>query len=249
MILGPDGNKMSKSKGNTVSPEEYIEKYGADVFRMYIMFGFDYRQGGPWDEKGIESMVKYFSRVERLIEKYNKIKNIDSNKEVGNKEKELLRYKNQTIKTMGNDINDFRFNTAIARNMELFNKISDYIRQENINIEVLTNVVEIFVTLLAPLAPHFAEELWQKLGHTDFVYNEKWPEIVESEMNGGTKDIPVQVNGKLKLCVTVNAEESPEEILEKIKADKKVIEILENNDVVKEIYVPGKIYNIVVKNK
>ena len=249
MILGPDGNKMSKSKGNTVSPEEYIEKYGADVFRMYIMFGFDYRQGGPWDEKGIESMVKYFSRVERLIEKYNKIKNIDSNKEVGNKEKELLRYKNQTIKTMGNDINDFRFNTAIARNMELFNKISDYIRQENINIEVLTNVVEIFVTLLAPLAPHFAEELWQKLGHTDFVYNEKWPEIVESEMNGGTKDIPVQVNGKLKLCVTVNAEESPEEILEKIKADKKVTEILENNDVVKEIYVPGKIYNIVVKNK
>ena len=249
MILGPDGNKMSKSKGNTVSPEEYIEKYGADVFRMYIMFGFDYRQGGPWDEKGIESMVKYFSRVERLIEKYNKIKNIDSNKEVGNKEKELLRYKNQTIKTMENDINDFRFNTAIARNMELFNKISDYIRQENINIEVLTNVVEIFVTLLAPLAPHFAEELWQKLGHTDFVYNEKWPEIVESEMNGGTKDIPVQVNGKLKLCVTVNAEESPEEILEKIKADKKVIEILENNDVVKEIYVPGKIYNIVVKNK
>ena len=249
MILGPDGNKMSKSKGNTVSPEEYIEKYGADVFRMYIMFGFDYRQGGPWDEKGIESMVKYFSRVERLIEKYNEIKNIDSNKEVGNKEKELLRYKNQTIKTMGNDINDFRFNTAIARNMELFNKISDYIRQENINIEVLTNVVEIFVTILAPLAPHFAEELWQKLGHTDFVYNEKWPEIVEAEMNGGTKDIPVQVNGKLKLCVTVNAEESPEEILEKIKADKKVIEILENNDVIKEIYVPGKIYNIVVKNK
>ena len=249
MILGPDGNKMSKSKGNTVSPEEYIEKYGADVFRMYIMFGFDYRQGGPWDEKGIESMVKYFSRVERLIEKYNEIKNIDSNKEVGNKEKELLRYKNQTIKTMGNDINDFRFNTAIARNMELFNKISDYIRQENINIEVLTNVVEIFVTILAPLAPHFAEELWQKLGHTDFVYNEKWPEIVEAEMNGGTKDIPVQVNGKLKLCVTVNAEESPEEILEKIKADKKVTEILENNDVVKEIYVPGKIYNIVVKNK
>ena len=216
---------------------------------MYIMFGFDYRQGGPWDEKGIESMVKYFSRVERLIEKYNELKEITSNNEIGTKEKELLRCKNQTIKAMGDDINDFRFNTAIARSMELFNKISDYIREEKINVEVLKNVVEIFITLISPLAPHFAEELWQKTGHTDFVYNEKWPEIVESEMNGGTKDIPVQINGKLKLCVTVDAEDSAEEVLKKIKADAKVIELLEKNEVVKEIYVPCKIYNIVVKNK
>ena len=247
MILGPDGNKMSKSKGNTVSPEEYIEKYGSDVFRMYIMFGFEYRQGGPWNEKGIESMVKYFSRIERLIEKYNELKNIQNSKEIGSKEKELLRWKNQTIKAMGNDINDYRFNTAIARSMELSNKIGDYIRDENINIDVLQNVIEIFITLLSPLAPHFTQELWEKIGKEGFVYNEKWPEIVESEMNGGTKKIPVQVNGKLKLCVIVNADDSEDVILEKVKDDKQVQDIFEKNEVVKEIYVPGKIFNIVVK--
>ncbi len=249
MILGPDGNKMSKSKGNTVSPEEYIEKYGADIFRMYIMFGFDYRQGGPWDEKGIESMVKYFSRIERLIEKVKELREADSKNSIEMKEKELLRIKNQTIKSMGEDIDDFRFNTAIARNMELFNKISEYIREGEINIEVLEKTLEIFITLLAPLAPHFAEEQWEKLGKEGFVYNQKWPEIIESEMNGGTKDIPIQVNGKLKFCVTVDAEASADEILETIKNSTKVIDILNKYEVIKEIYVPSKIYNIVVKGE
>ena len=247
MILGPDGNKMSKSKGNTVSPEEYIEKYDADVFRMYIMFGFEYRQGGPWDEKGIESMVKYFSKIERLIEKVNELKEKSSYNEVGTKEKELLRWKNQTIRAMENDINDFRFNTAIARSMELLNKTSEYIRDGKINIEVLQDVINTYITLLAPLAPHFAEELWQKIGHTDFVYNQQWPIIVESEMNGGTKEVPVQVNGKLKFCITVDADDTSENILKKIKSDFRVLEILEKNEIVKEIYVPNKIFNIVVK--
>ena len=248
MILGPDGNKMSKSKGNTVSPEEYIEKYGADIFRMYIMFGFDYRQGGPWDEKGIESMVKYFSRIERLIEKYNELKQKNSKNEIGLKEKELLRLKNQTIKSMQEDINDFRFNTAIARSMELSNKIGEYVRQEDkINIKVLENTIETFITLLAPLAPHFAEEQWEKIGKTDFVYNQNWPKINESEMSGGTKEIPVQINGKLKFCITVDSNEEPEKILEIIKSSDKVKEIFESNEVIKEIYVPGRIFNLVVK--
>ena len=248
MILGPDGNKMSKSKGNTVSPEEYIEKYGADIFRMYIMFGFDYRQGGPWDEKGIESMVKYFGRIERLISLVDEIKEKPANNNIGIKEKELLRLKNQTIKSMTEDIQDFKFNTAIARSMELFNKISDYVRENEINAKVACDTIEILITLLAPLAPHFAEEQWEKLGKAGFVYEEKWPTIIESEMNGGTKQIPIQVNGKLKLCVTVEADLNPDEILKQIKNTPQVIELLEKNEVVKEIYVPGKIYNIVVKN-
>ena len=247
LILGPDGNKMSKSKGNTVSPEEYIEKYGADVFRMYIMFGFDFRQGGPWDEKGIEAMTKYFTRIERLIDATNELLKTESKHEIGAKEKELLRFKNQTIKAMGEDINDFRFNTAIARSMELSNKLNDYIKEKNINKNVLKDTVEVLIKLLAPLAPHFAEEQWEKLGKTDFVYEQQWPKIIESEMNGGTKEIPVQVNGKLKLCVTVNADSSSEEILGTIKSDEVVKKLLENNEVIKEIYVPGKIYNLVVK--
>ena len=247
MILGPDGNKMSKSKGNTVSPEEYIEKYGADVFRMYIMFGFDYRQGGPWDEKGIESMVKYFSRIERLIQTVQDLKNRATTSEIRKQEKDLLRSKNQTIKAMTADIDDFRFNTAIARSMELFNKINEYLREEQINLEVVSNTIEIYIQLLTPLAPHFAEEQWEELGKKDFAFNQKWPEIIESEMNGGTKKIPVQVNGKLKTCIEVEADLGADEILSEIKQNSQVIDILNNNEVVKEIYVPGKIYNIVVK--
>ena len=247
MILGPDGNKMSKSKGNTVSPEEYINKYGSDIFRMYIMFGFDYRQGGPWNEKGIESMVKYFSRLERLVNTICELKKNPNETTIGPKEKDILRFKNQTIKAMTDDIDDFRFNTAIARSMELFNKTSDYIREDNFNSKIAIDIVETLIKLLAPLAPHFAEEEWEILGKEGFVYNQEWPSIVESEMNGGSKEVPVQVNGKLKFCVTVDADDSHDEILRKIKENEQVKEILEKDNVVKEIYVPGKIFNIVVK--
>ena len=250
MILGPDGNKMSKSKGNTVSPDEYIDQYGADVFRMYLMFGFDYRKGGPWDDKGIDAMSKYFSRIERLIETItSELKDIAENDEIGLKEKELLRVKNQTIKSMTEDIEDFRFNTAIARNMELLNSINTYIRDnDKINKNLLMEVVEGFVRLLSPLAPHFAEELWEELGKTQSVYKEKWPKVNEAQLTGGIKEIPVQVNGKLKMCVSVDADATPEEILTAIKSNAKVKELLDKYDVKKEIYVPGRIYNLVVKN-
>ena len=250
MILGPDGNKMSKSKGNTVSPDEYIDQYGADVFRMYLMFGFDYRKGGPWDDKGIDAMSKYFSRIERLVETVtNELKDIPSNGEIGLKEKELLRVKNQTIKAMTEDIEDFRFNTAIARNMELLNSINSYIRDnEKMNKKLLIEVVEDFVRLLSPLAPHFAEELWEELGKTQSVYKEDWPKVNEAQLTGGIKEIPVQVNGKLKMCVSVDADATPEEILTTIKSDSKVKELFSKYDIQKEIYVPGRIYNLVVKN-
>ena len=250
MILGPDGNKMSKSKGNTVSPDEYIDQYGADVFRMYLMFGFDYRKGGPWDDKGIDAMSKYFSRIERLVETVtNELKDILSNDEIGLKEKELLRVKNQTIKAMTEDIEDFRFNTAIARNMELLNNINSYIRDnEKINKKILIEVVEDFVRLLSPLAPHFAEELWEELGKTQSVYKEEWPKVNEKQLTGGIKEIPVQVNGKLKMCISVDADATPEEILTAIKSDSKVKELFSKYDVQKEIYVPGRIYNLVIKN-
>ena len=250
MILGPDGNKMSKSKGNTVSPDEYIDQYGADVFRMYLMFGFDYRKGGPWDDKGIDAMSKYFSRIERLIETITtELKDIAENDEFGLKEKELLRVKNQTIKSMTEDIEDFRFNTAIARNMELLNSINTYIRDnEKINKNILIEVVEDFVRLLSPLAPHFAEEIWEELGKKQSVYKEEWPKVNEAQITGGIKEIPVQVNGKLKMCVSVDADATPEEILTAIKSNAKVKELLDKYDVKKEIYVPGRIYNLVVKN-
>ncbi len=247
MILGPDGNKMSKSKGNTVSPDEYVEKYGSDTFRMYLMFGFEYRQGGPWNEKGLESIVRYFTRIERLVETVLEYKDKNSNAEISSKEKELLRVKNQTIKAMEEDINDFQFNTAIARSMELLNKINEYLREnDKVNEKILIDTVETYIKLLAPLAPHFTEEQWEKLGKTESIHKQSWPKINEKEMNGGTKKIPIQVNGKLKTCVTVNVDATDDEILNIIKSDSKVKEIFNNNNIKKEIYVPGRIYNLVV---
>ena len=244
MILGPDGNKMSKSKGNTVSPDAYIDKYGADIFRMYLMFGFDYQKGGPWDDKGIEAMAKYFGRVETLIEKVKALK--PENGEEGLAEKDLLRVVNQTIKLMTRSIESFQFNTAIARLMELLNAVNTYLTREKVNNSLVINIVENYVRLLAPLAPHFAEELWHELGNTTNVYNEEWPKVNEKELQGGIIKIPVQVNGKLKTTVEVDAEMDKQEMLKVIKQDEKVQKILEGKDVKKEIYVPGKILNIVV---
>ena len=247
LILGPDGNKMSKSKGNTVSPDEYVDKYGADTFRMYLMFGFEFMQGGPWDEKGIDAIVRYFTRIEKLVENVLEFKN-EKDGTIAESEKELLRIKNQTIKSMGEDINRFQFNTAIARSMELLNAINDYLRENaNANKKMVYDTVLTYIKLLAPLAPHFSEEQWEKLGFTDSIHKESWPEINQEEMNGGTKEIPIQVNGKLKATVKVPADAKPDEILNIIKESTQVNELKQKYEVIKEIYVPGRIYNLVVK--
>ena len=252
MILGPDGNKMSKSKGNTVSPDEYIDKYGADVFRMYLMFGFDYKNGGPWDDKGIEAMTRYFSRIEKLIDSVskNEIKYGENKKELVTQEKDLLRVKARTIKSMSQDINEFQFNTAIARHMELLNELNNYLRtSENINENLVKECVTDYIKLLAPLAPHFAEELWSKLENKESIHNEEWPKVNEKELNGGTKQVPIQINGKLKDCISVDAEATNDEILELIKQSPKIVDAYNNFEIKKEIYVPGKIYNLVTGNK
>ena len=252
MILGPDGNKMSKSKGNTVSPDEYIDKYGADVFRMYLMFGFDYKNGGPWDDKGIEAMTRYFSRIEKLIDSVseNEIKYGENKKELVTQEKDLLRVKARTIKSMSQDINEFQFNTAIARHMELLNELNNYLRtSENINENLVKECVADYIKLLAPLAPHFAEELWSKLGNKESIHKEEWPKVNEKELNGGTKQVPIQINGKLKDCISVDAEATNDEILELIKQSPKIVDAYNNFEIKKEIYVPGKIYNLVTGNK
>ena len=254
LILGPDGNKMSKSKKNTISPDEYVDKYGSDVLRMYLMFGFDYRQGGPWKDNGVESMSKYFERIERLVDRQVnalKLTKADNRQyEITEKEKELLRSKAKTIKAMSTDIEDFKFNTATARSMELLNSIYKYIKDnDNINEDVLEDTVEDYLRLLAPFAPHFTEEQWQSLGKEESIHKEEWPKVNAKDLSGETKNIPIQINGKLRTLIPVDAEASQEEILEKIKSDPRIASLISQYDVKKEIYVPGRIYNLVVSKK
>ena len=148
---------------------------------------------------------------------------------------------------MAKNIEDFQFNTAIARSMELLNGINSYVNEGKINKEVFQNSIETLLKVLAPLAPHFIEEEWSLLGKENSIHNEAWPEINEKELQGGNIIIPVQVNGKLKAQVEVSSNLSKEEILEAVKKDEKVAKLIENNEIVKEVYVPGKILNLVVK--
>lgn len=240
MILGPDGNKMSKSKGNTVAPDEYVDEYGSDVFRMYLMFGFAYTDGGPWKAEGIKAMSKYFSRIENLIERVKsrnffeapgKIDNCENAKisqnsedsetakssEKTEKEEQLLYTKNNTIKRMTEDLEIFGFNTAIARSMEFVNEIVLYEQNEKLSKELLMNCIETLIVLLAPLAPHFAEELWESVGKTTSVHKEDWPKYNEQEMQLKQIEIPVQINGKVKAVVKVNVDLNEEQIKEAVK--------------------------------
>ena len=246
MILGPDGNKMSKSKGNTVAPDEYVDEYGSDIFRMYLMFGFAYTDGGPWKAEGIKAMSKYFSRIENLIDKV-KTTNYSNIDEITEKEERLLFVKNNTIKRMTEDLEVFGFNTAIARSMEFVNDIVLYEQNTTLNKELLKKCIETLVILLAPLAPHFAEELWESLGKTTSVHKENWPKYNEKEMQLKQIEIPVQINGKVKAVIKVNVDLSDEEIKQTVKENEYIKNALNGKSIIKEIYVKGKIYNIVCK--
>lgn len=279
MILGPDGNKMSKSKGNTVAPDEYVDEYGSDIFRMYLMFGFAYTDGGPWKAEGIKAMSKYFSRIENLIERVKSRNFVETSGKTSNceklqipetdeasrtnktvetaepakssekteKEEQLLYTKNNTIKRMTEDLEIFGFNTAIARSMEFVNEIVLYEQNEEINKELLMNCIETLIVLLAPLAPHFAEELWESIGKTTSVHKEEWPKYNEEEMQLKQMEIPVQINGKVKAVVKVNVDLNDEQIKEAVKENNVIKNTLDGKTIVKEIYVKGKIYNIVCK--
>ena len=178
LILGPDGLKMSKSKGNTISPDDYINEYGSDVFRMYLMFGFAYTEGGAWSDDGIKSVGRFVDRIERNLEIAREAINSGNSKTTIDKaEKELNFWLNTAIKGVSEDGEKMQFNTAIARMMEFINALSKYNKEEVKNTSFLKEVCESFIKILAPFAPHFSEEQWSLFGNTTSVFNESFPEF------------------------------------------------------------------------
>ena len=242
VILGPDGERMSKSRGNVISPDEYVNKYGADAFRMYLGFGFSYVEGGPWNDGGIKAIYKYMERVERLVERIQNA--ADDHDTMGEEEKKVNFVLHNTIKSVTADLTNFSFNTAIARLMELTNALYRY-TDGPINKAYALKTIQTMMKLMAPFAPHFAEELWERLGGEYSIFNQSFPEYDESALAQEEVTYPLQVNGKVRERFSVPAD------LDKAGIEAYVREHFasywEGKQLLKLIVVPGRIVNVVVK--
>ena len=233
LILGPDGEKMSKSKGNTVAPDPLVEEYGSDVLRGYLMFGFNYVEGGPWTDDGIIAINKFYHKVERLCEA---IKEDDS------RYNDIDKVLHNSIKVIRNDIEKFQFNTSMSKIMEYTNILVKY-EQSGIP----RYYIEQLLLLLAPFAPHLTEELWQSIGNEYSIHNQSYPEFDEKVLIEEEKEIAVQVNGKLRATIKINISDSEDEVKEKALNAENVKKHTEGHEIVKVIVIKGKIVNIVVK--
>ena len=248
LILGPDGLKMSKSKGNTISPDDYIKEYGSDVFRMYLMFGFAYTEGGAWSDDGVKSVGRFVDRIERALELVRESKNSDKVKTTIDKsEKELNFWLHNTIKGVTEDGEKMQFNTAIARMMEFVNAISKYNNEKVKNVEFLTNVAKDFIKILAPFAPHFSEEQWSLFGMESSVFNESFPAFDPSALVKDEVEIAIQVNGKIKAKINVPSDLDEEGIKEASLNNENIKAATEGKNIVKVIVIKGRLVNIVVK--
>lgn len=240
-ILGSDGNKMSKSRGNVVSPDDSISKYGADVFRVYLMFGFSYVEGGPWNDNGLDSIGRFFDRVERTV---GKCYEMDfEQKPMEKAEKELNYVRNNTIKSVSADLETFSFNTALARIMEYVNALYAYETEVPVKNAFFKDCIKDLVLLLAPFAPHFAEELWERLGQPYSVFNQPYPVFDPKALVRDEVELAVQINSKLRARITVAASAGKEEI--EAAALEAVSGQLGEAKPKKIIVVPGRLVNII----
>lgn len=241
-ILGPDGNKMSKSRGNVVSPDDCIQKYGSDVFRLYLMFCFSYTEGGPWNDSGLDGVQRFMDRVERLVDSVKDKKLSDS--PFAKDEKELNYVRNFTVKSMTADMKNFSFNTAVARLMEFVNAIYTYFNKTQNPNKLLYDCVKDVVLLIAPLTPHFAEELNERMGSTESVFNMRYPVCDEKALVKDEVEIAVQINSKIKGKTTVSTAASDEEVA--AAAKEAVTEALGDATIKKTIVIKGRLVNFIV---
>ncbi|MDX1438847.1 MAG: class I tRNA ligase family protein, partial [Rubricoccaceae bacterium] len=230
--------KMSKSRGNVVNPDDIIEAYGADSLRLYEMFMGPLEQVKPWSTRSVEGVHRFLSRAHRLImdEESGALSSIIVDQKPSS---EQLRVLHATIKKVTEDIEGLRFNTAISAMMEFVNAAYKWDT-------VPRSVIEPFVLLLSPFAPHVAEELWSTLGHEQSLAYESWPEHDETLLVSDTKEIAVQVNGKMRGTATVSADASKDDLLEAAKAIENVQRHIDGKTIRKEIVVPGRLVNLVV---
>ena len=234
MITGKNGIKMSKSKGNVVSPDDLVRDYGCDSLRLYEMFVGPPELDSEWDERGIDGVYRFITRFWKLA-----VDSIEANVEPT---KEMIKLRHQMVHTITRRLEDFSLNTVVSGFMEFNNKFIELAKKEG---GIDKETIQTFVTLLAPFAPHIGEELWKRLGNTGSVFeNNKWPEADEELMKDDEIQVPVQINGKTKVVISVPADISKDDA---IAQGKEALGDKLTGNIIKEIYVPGRIINIVAK--
>ena len=234
MITGKNGIKMSKSKGNVVSPDDLVRDYGCDSLRLYEMFVGPPELDSEWDERGIDGVYRFITRFWKLA-----VDSIEANVEPT---KEMIKLRHQMVHTITRRLEDFSLNTVVSGFMEFNNKFIELAKKEG---GIDKETIQTFVTLLAPFAPHIGEELWERLGNTGSVFeNNKWPEADEELMKDDEIQVPVQINGKTKVVISVPADISKDDA---IAQGKEALGDKLTGNSIKEIYVPGRIINIVAK--
>ena len=230
LILGPDGDKMSKSKGNVVDPLDIVADYGADTLRTYVLFMGDYGAATPWNENSVKGCKRFLERVAGFTDM------LSEDKETEKLETPL----HKTIKKVSSDIEDMKFNTAIAALMTLTNDVY------NVG-KISKEQLQTFIKLLCPFAPHLCEEMWEATGGEGFLSLASWPTYEEAKTVDAQTEIGVQINGKLRGTVVIPTGADKEEVFAIAKADSRIASLVEGKTFVKEIYVPNRVVNFVVK--
>jgi leucyl-tRNA synthetase len=226
IVLAEDGQKMSKSLGNVINPDDVVEKFGADSLRLFEMFMGPLEDSKKWDTRGIMGTFRFLERVWRL------------QPQASNSESKIQNLIHKTIKKVTEDIEALQFNTAISAMMILVNR---FIKEE----KIFQNDFEIFLKILSPFAPHFAEEIWQKLGHEKSIFTEKWPKYNPQKIKEDTFELVIQVNGKVRATVSVPINISENEAKELALTQERIEAFLGDKTILKIIFIPARLINIV----
>jgi len=238
-MITNNGAKMSKSRGNVVNPDEFVNKYGSDTFRMYMMFMGSYEEGGNWNDEGITGIYRFIGRVWRLLHILLEAKPCGSESE---RFSAVLRQQHYAVKHCTQSLERFHFNTAISRIMELVNEIYLYIQDvpaERQNTRLVSETMPILIQILAPFCPHIAEELWQLMNKPYSIFNTVWPTYDETMLILEKINLGVQINGKIRGQIQVDANAQDEEVLS--IARNAMIKYLEGKKINKAIVVPKKL--------
>jgi len=239
IVLGEDNEKMSKSRGNVVAPDDLVQSYGADTLRAFLMFFSRWDMGGPWSSGGIDGTSRWMRRVWTTI-----LEPVSAVKVNETAIKALRRKAHQTVRAETRDFDKFEFNTIISSLMELLNEMQK-LKPETYGTPAWEESVEIYLKLLAPVAPHISEELWERTGHAYSIHTQSWPKVDEAAAAQDEITLVVQVNGKVRDRVTVAADISEDDAKQTALASEGVIKSLEGKQPRQVIYVKGRLVNIV----